>query len=73
MAASNLSTARGCARSSWPANLPTALKDLAAKMDEESVSQLLGRPEALVESIVDQWAPDGGEHSQPATGAVWTV
>eukprot|EP00969_Alexandrium_andersonii_P372495 15481853-Alexandrium_andersonii.AAC.1 len=71
MAATGLSSSRGSA--AWPADVPTPLNDLAAAMVEESVEQLLNRPEALVGAIVNQWVLGGGERSQRAAGAVWSV
>eukprot|EP00969_Alexandrium_andersonii_P240802 10630476-Alexandrium_andersonii.AAC.1 len=39
-------------------------------MAPESVDVLVHRPEALTESIVDQWVIEGGERVQQSVGAV---
>eukprot|EP00969_Alexandrium_andersonii_P344871 15244497-Alexandrium_andersonii.AAC.1 len=60
MAASGQPVARA-AHSAWPADVPLALKDVAAEMADESVDVLLNRPEALIPTVVGQWVIDGGE------------
>eukprot|EP00969_Alexandrium_andersonii_P191462 8456340-Alexandrium_andersonii.AAC.1 len=68
-ASTGLSASSGVAgqRPAWPVGVPAALRDPTAQMAEESTDQLLRQPEASVRQA------DGGEHSQQAVDAVWSV